>query len=199
MTSPRCGKHVDHPKHGSGPCAWPEGHTSSCDPDPWRANLDADFDAIEARSRKAFEAAELYGDEDDESFHCTEPEDHLDELFRNTLFEEGQSLEECIRAHAPVRVAAFDPAQVSDEAYSKLTDGLCDTLIERFGERYGNNDTDPADDLSMEDMKSITESMSAAVHNAIERLHVYTCNRVAHRDYSEDELLALLVSGKDRA
>ena len=176
---------------GEGTCEWCRTH----DPATGERVSAADNEA----RLKAFEAAELYGDEDDESFHCTEPEDHLDELFRNTLFEEGQSLEECIRAHAPVRVVAFDPAQVSDEAYSNLTECLFGTLIERFGERYGNNDTDPADDLSAEDTKSIMESMSAAVHNAIERLHVYTCNRVAHRDYSEEELLALLVSGKGQA
>jgi hypothetical protein len=45
----RCGKMVTDSPHGSGPCEWPEGHNSPCDPDIWAGLLEAEMAEQEAK------------------------------------------------------------------------------------------------------------------------------------------------------
>lgn len=142
-------------------------------------------------AEQSHDSATYYDCCDSHELHCATPEEAIDEwLELLDAPEEGQSLCDWIREHAPVEVTAYKRDEVSDAWYRFQAGWLADTIETAWWERYGNPDSGDADIDSFRE--ELTKEFEAALRRVVGPIKVRSCSPCGKRKYSADEVIAMM-------
>ena len=132
-----------------------------------------------------YDAADIYGLEDDEELSCGSPEDVIAETLEG-LAEINCDMAALIARHSPITVVAYERDTVP-ERYAE-TEALIavEALVERFDDEYGAPDggSDIADDV----LRAMQEHVAKAVRLMVDAVPVWNCSKVASRTYGAAEV-----------
>lgn len=139
---------------------------------------------------EAFDKAEFYDANDSDTLTHESPEeailDHLDTMHDSRS---GKTAEQEIIDLCPIEVTAYVRETIPDQFVSWLLERLADQVEESWAEDYGN--TEEHDELPEDAKKAFTEAIRPHVVALMASKPVYRCRRVAKRDYTAEEVLAL--------
>lgn len=141
-------------------------------------------------TKEMFDSADYYDCFDSNELQHATPEEAIDEW--SALLdapEEGQSLCDWIREHAPVEVTAYKRDTVSDAWYRFQAGCFADTAETAWWERFGNPDSGDADIDSFRE--ELTKEFEAALRRVVGPVKVWSCSPCGKRKYSADEVIAM--------
>lgn len=136
-----------------------------------------------------FDTADYYEcSENIESLSHDSPEEAL-ETYLDGYMEPDCDAEAVIRKNCPVTCTAFTRTSVPPGQARKWAEAFADLLNEWWPEEeYGDPDADadgPGD-------KRFIEDVTPVIQAAIDRTHVWQCQKVGTRTYSADEVLTMM-------
>lgn len=142
-------------------------------------------------TRKAiFDGAEYYAVGDTEQVEYESVGDALCNAI-DGWYTHGQSTEDCIRAHSPITVTAYNRMVVSADWLEGQAEALANQFDESFGQEFGDPDGDCDGEL---DTKKLAVALLPALTAAIDGAHVWCCTPVGKRVYDADEVIEIIAN-----
>jgi hypothetical protein len=137
------------------------------------------------RKEAAYLGADYYACDDPEELQHESPEEAIRDYLDNLV---GDSWRETIAEAAPVEVTAYTRKEVPDEQIRQWTLGMVEDLEERVGDEYGGPE---GFDFEPKAKEALFVEIMAAARKSINATHIWQCDQVGTREYSEEELLEM--------
>jgi hypothetical protein len=141
---------------------------------------------------EAFESAAYYDwRPDSEVLSHTEIEEALTDAFESS-WEKDKTPQELLGELCPIEIWAFKRKEVSP----KFAAGVVERWMEDFDEdhwceEYGNFE-DESHPWKAEDSHAIVAELTAVLQKYVDKAHVWQCEQVATRTFTEEEVKALI-------
>lgn len=137
------------------------------------------------RKEAAYLGATYYACNDPEELTHEDPEEAIHDYLDNLGW---TSWRKTIAEAAPVEVTAYTRKEVPDEQIRQWALRMVEDLEENVGEEYGGPD---GFDFETKAKEALFVGIQAAAKKCIEASHIWACEQVATREYSEEELLEM--------
>ena len=141
----------------------------------------------------AFDNAKFFAcDEPDELRHES-PEEAIREYIDDLLGE----LRDVVEEHTPLTVMAYNPVAITPDHVSDIADDLAELVEEWLAQEFGEPDTGDiyVPDGVAEDLRLAFEAVIARVLREYD-VQAWRCEKVGTREYSTDEVLAIVAEGE---
>lgn len=140
-----------------------------------------------------FQNADYYTCVDGEPLSCGTVAEALERYF-DGLASPGTDMQQCIEGEGTVTVRAFSRKQVDPKLAGKLARRCADEIVQAFSEEeLGDPDEDAGEAFAPAVMKDIETELEAVIRPALGRGHVWACEEVGQREYSPEEVQAILL------
>jgi hypothetical protein len=147
------------------------------------------FNRPNVKALMEFEGADLFGQDGDETFSCSDPIEAIEQVL------EGIGQYEDIRRwlRGPgvyLPIGAYKRGQVSEAWVTRQSEAATEFIRENFCEEHG--DLDGEDRLSDADAKELEQRMHAVVSWYITKAKVFSCEQLRLFALDSDDLLELV-------
>ena len=137
------------------------------------------------RREAAYRGADYYACNDPEELQHESAEEAIRDYLDN-LTGSGDTWRETIAEAAPVEVTAYTRKEVPEAQIRVWAERMVEDLEETVAEDYGG-----PDGLRLEGKEALTVEIMAAARKSINATHIWQCDQVGTREYSEEELLEM--------
>jgi transcriptional regulator of met regulon len=148
---------------------------------------------VVAMCEDKFANAKFYDARDREILSVQDPEEEIVEYFDGESLH-GQELLDKIAEDCPLTVNAMNPREITDEMIAhcaeQAMERATEALIEDFEEYWSPDGDDTV--LKKEDVDKATAAVTEILRELFTKVKVWGCEVVATRDYSAQEVEAIL-------
>jgi len=138
-----------------------------------------------------YETATYYDAEDAEAYVHETPESAI-EAYLDMYMTPGCDAAKVIAECGQITVLAHRRRDVTDGWVRNQARALTESLIEAWGEEFGNTDGSTFDEFTDAQVTKAEEDLVPWIRETIGHAVVWQCEKVAERTYSADEVLAMM-------
>lgn len=135
----------------------------------------------------------FYDCRDSERLSNTFPEEAIVELFDSSFIWKGLLTDEEIAKHCPITVNGFAPATISSNYIYSCAESAVDRFEETLGEEFGDPDGDGSVFVGTV-KQDLTERLFNLFSDAAKTITPWLCDVVEKKDYTAEEVCAILRS-----